>query len=187
MEFKSNEKYLCLLAPSFASEFEYPDIVYRLRALGLKIKLVPEAVVYHLGGTIDYSHRGGDKYSARRGFFVLRNHRLLVLKDYSIKSIILLAPCFLAYEIYCLAFCIRKAIFLKGYVGSLVGTFKLIPGIIKKRSDFQKTRRREDRDLIGWYGLDYNPGVVSDSFERAFVRILDNMLKAYYGFIRVLL
>ncbi|OGC45191.1 hypothetical protein A3J98_00195 [candidate division WS6 bacterium RIFOXYC1_FULL_33_10] len=34
MEFKSNEKYLCMLAPSFISVYEYPNIVYRLRALG---------------------------------------------------------------------------------------------------------------------------------------------------------
>jgi iron only hydrogenase large subunit-like protein len=34
MNISRNEKYLCLLAPSFVSEFEYPNIVYRLRALG---------------------------------------------------------------------------------------------------------------------------------------------------------
>lgn len=34
MDFDLNKKYLCLLAPSFASEFNYPNIVYRLRALG---------------------------------------------------------------------------------------------------------------------------------------------------------
>lgn len=36
MEFKSGEKYLCLVAPSFVSEFEYPDFVYRLRMLGFE-------------------------------------------------------------------------------------------------------------------------------------------------------
>jgi len=34
MEFEEGQKYLCMLAPSFAAEFEYPDIVYRLRQLG---------------------------------------------------------------------------------------------------------------------------------------------------------
>jgi iron only hydrogenase large subunit-like protein len=34
MEFKKNSKYLCMLAPSFISEWDYPDVVYRLRALG---------------------------------------------------------------------------------------------------------------------------------------------------------
>lgn len=34
MEFVKGQKYLCLLAPSFAAEFEYPEIVYRLRKLG---------------------------------------------------------------------------------------------------------------------------------------------------------
>jgi iron only hydrogenase large subunit-like protein len=31
---ESNEKTICLLAPSFVSEYEYPNIIYRLRALG---------------------------------------------------------------------------------------------------------------------------------------------------------
>ncbi len=34
MEFKKGEKYISLLAPSFVTEFPYPDIVYRLRKLG---------------------------------------------------------------------------------------------------------------------------------------------------------
>jgi iron only hydrogenase large subunit-like protein len=36
MQFKSNEKYLCMLAPSFVSMYEYPSIVYRIRALGFE-------------------------------------------------------------------------------------------------------------------------------------------------------
>lgn len=34
MEFKNDEKYLCMLAPSFVAEFDYPNIIYRLRMLG---------------------------------------------------------------------------------------------------------------------------------------------------------
>ena len=34
MEFKEGEKYLCMLAPSFVAEFDYPEIIYRLRMLG---------------------------------------------------------------------------------------------------------------------------------------------------------
>ncbi len=34
MEFNKDERYLCMLAPSFVSVYEYPNIVYRLRALG---------------------------------------------------------------------------------------------------------------------------------------------------------
>jgi len=30
----SNQKTICMLAPSFAAEYEYPNIIYRLRALG---------------------------------------------------------------------------------------------------------------------------------------------------------
>lgn len=34
MEFKDGEKYICMLAPSFVAEFDYPEIIYRLRMLG---------------------------------------------------------------------------------------------------------------------------------------------------------
>ncbi|HKM20002.1 MAG TPA: [Fe-Fe] hydrogenase large subunit C-terminal domain-containing protein [Candidatus Dojkabacteria bacterium] len=34
MEFKKGQKYICLLAPSFITEYEYPNIIYRLRKLG---------------------------------------------------------------------------------------------------------------------------------------------------------
>lgn len=34
MQFKKGKKYLCMLAPSFVSMYDYPQIIYRLRALG---------------------------------------------------------------------------------------------------------------------------------------------------------
>ena len=36
MEFEKGSKYLCMLAPSFVSVYDYPNIVYRLRALGFE-------------------------------------------------------------------------------------------------------------------------------------------------------
>ncbi len=36
MEFQPTSRYLCLLAPSFVSEFEYPEVIYRLRMLGFE-------------------------------------------------------------------------------------------------------------------------------------------------------
>lgn len=34
MQFDKSKKYICLLAPSFVAQWDYPNIVYRLRALG---------------------------------------------------------------------------------------------------------------------------------------------------------
>ena len=36
MEFDKEKKYLCMLAPSFVALYDYPNIVYRLRALGFE-------------------------------------------------------------------------------------------------------------------------------------------------------
>lgn len=156
------------------------DFFYRIRARGMKIKLVPEAVVYHFAGTKDYSHRGGISYSPIRAFYVMRNHRLLVIKDYSLASILIFLPCFLLYEIYNIAFSVRRHVFIKGYLRSLVGTLKLLPSTLKKRSDFQKKRKIQEKNLVGWYSLDYNPGVVSTDLERRFIGIFDQFLKFYF-------
>ena len=39
MKLLKGEKYLCLLAPSFVSQWDYPNIIYRLRALGFDVVL----------------------------------------------------------------------------------------------------------------------------------------------------
>jgi len=160
------------------------DFFYRLRALGLKIQLVPEAAVDHLAGTVDYSHRGGTEYSPVRAYFVLRNHRLFLIKNYSFASLVLFAPCFLLYEIFNIAFCLRKRVFLKGYLRSVWGTLVLLPSMLRKRAVFQSRRVLGEKDLVGWYRLDYNPGVVSSGAERRCVEMLDAFLGAYYRFVK---
>lgn len=160
------------------------DFFYRLRAIGLKIKLVSDAVVYHLAGTQGYSHRQGTKYSSNRAFFVIRNHRLLVLKDYSLKSILLFLPCFLLYELYNMVFCIKRGIFIKGYLRSMTSTAALLPSILKKRSNFQKNRKLTEKNLISWQELDYNPGVVNSSIEKTCVLFLDKVFKIWYKTIK---
>jgi hypothetical protein len=161
------------------------DFFYRLRARGMKIKLVPEAVVYHFAGTKDYSHRGGVSYSPTRAFYVMRNHRLLVIKDYSLASILIFLPCFLLYELYNIAFSIRRHVFIKGYLRSLVGTIKLLPSTLKKRTNFQKKRKIQEKNLVGWHSLDYNPGVISTDLERRFIGFFDQFLKFYFRFVKL--
>ncbi|MCK4851603.1 MAG: glycosyltransferase [Candidatus Omnitrophica bacterium] len=162
------------------------DFFYRLRAAGKKIKLVPEALVYHLGGTEDYSHRRGVKYSPIRAFYVMRNHRLFVIKNYSPASILIFLPCFLLYELFNLMFCIRKRVFIKGYLRSVAGTAGLFFSTMMKRSAFQKTRKIGEKDLVGWYRLDYNPGVVSTDLEDLLVRIFDRVLRTYYLLVKAI-
>ena len=160
------------------------DFFYRLRAAGKRIKLVPEALVYHLGGTKDYSHRHGVKYSPIRAFYVMRNHRLFVLKNYSLASILIFLPCFLLYETFNLMFCVRRRIFVKGYLRSIAGTARLFFSTMMKRSAFQRTRKIGEKDLVGWYRLDYNPGVVSTDIENIVVRMFDRVLRIYYFLVK---
>ena len=160
------------------------DFFYRLRAMGKRIKLVPDAVVYHLEGTQDYSHRGGVRYSSKRAYLLLRNHKLFILKNYSLSTILVFIPCFILYELFNITFCIKKMIFLKAYLRSIIGFLTLLKPMIAKRRIFQKMRRVDDKNLVGCYDLDFNPGVVSTYLEKVFVRILEIVFMKYYIFVK---
>jgi hypothetical protein len=162
------------------------DFFYRMRAVGLKIMLVDNAFVKHYGGTKDYSHRQGTSYSSVRAFYVLRNQRLFILKNYQLSTIFIFLPCFILYELFNMGFCLRKRIFIKGYLRSLSETLKELYPLFLKRRSFQKRRRVPDRDLLGCFPLDYNPGVVSSGAERFIVSILENILYFYYRSVRAI-
>ncbi|KJJ85219.1 glycosyl transferase family protein [Candidatus Omnitrophus magneticus] len=163
------------------------DFFYRLRAVGFKIVLVPSAVVFHLEGSSSYSHREGVKYSSLRAFYVMRNHRLFIIKNYKFRTILIFLPCFLLYEIFNIGFSIKKQIFLKGYIFSLVATIKLFFPMLLKREEFQKQRKISDIFLVGAYKLDYNPGVIDNIVFRFFVESFEKFLYMYFKLAKIVL
>ncbi|MBD3380388.1 MAG: glycosyltransferase [Candidatus Omnitrophica bacterium] len=156
------------------------DFFYRMRKNGLKIKYVPEAVVYHFEGTKDYSHRSGASYSWKRAYYLIRNHKIFLLKTYDLLTLFVFFPCFILYELYNMLFCVKKGIFLKAYLPAVAYFIKTIPQTLRKRAGCRQNRRIADIDLIGWYPLDYNPGVVDKGFSEKAVKFLDEVLKWYF-------
>ena len=160
------------------------DFFYRLRACGRKIMLVPQAVIYHFEGSQDYSHRGGRSYSAVRLFYMIRNHKMFLLKSYSALSLCVLSPCLLLYEILTIGFSVKKHVFVKGYLRALVDTVRLIPGLIRKRAQFKRIRVMKEKELTGWYPLDFTPGVADSQTEKNIVLGADNIFRGYYEFLK---
>lgn len=160
------------------------DFFYRLRACGRKIKFVPKAIVSHLEGTEDYSHRQGEDYSSLRAYYLVRNHKMFLSKSYLLGTLLIFLPCFVLYDLMSMIFCIRKRVFIKGYLKANIDFMKILPKMISKRKLLNSERKKGDRYLVGWYPLDFNPGVISTSLESKMIGAVDVIFKAYYSMVK---
>jgi len=84
--------------------FEDLDLSYRLRARGLRIRSVEDALVRHLGGTSGLSFREGPVYPRSRVFLHARNRWIFLAKNLSTRTLVAAAPGLLLYELVSLAF-----------------------------------------------------------------------------------
>lgn len=120
---------------------EDTDIAWRLRLRGYKTVLAPKAVVRH-------------KYSfgrtATKFYFVERNRLVMLLKNYSTRTLLVLLPALLLVELAIFAYSVMDWWFvlkLRGWWWILAN----IPLILRKRAAVQAERKLPDSELIGLF------------------------------------
>ncbi len=118
---------------SFFYTFEDLDFAVRNHLKGNKTLLVPSAEVYHKEGTKGLSHRGGHEYPSRRLFYFIRNRWFFILKNYSLKSILLTLPLNMVIEFLLLEFSLLKARDKLVYFKSHFSLLKNLPLVLRKR------------------------------------------------------
>jgi len=160
------------------------DYFYRIKMMGLKIMLVPSAKITHLEGTPNFSFRGTGCYPALRAFYLIRNQKLFLLKNYSFKNLLLVLPILFLYEIFQIIFSIKNNFFVEGYLKANLSFIFLILETTKKRQVIQKNRKIGDKFLVGCYKLSYNHGVISNKFEQIVNSLFNNFLCLYYRLIK---
>jgi len=128
-----------LLDEDFFLYHEDTDLCLRAKFLGYKLKLVPEAIIYH---------KYTEAISKNRWFWSERNRLLTLLKFYKLPTLILLFPFWFFMEIGILLYSLIDGWFFTK-VKSFFASLSKIPKILKKRYKIQKTRRISDRELIG--------------------------------------
>lgn len=120
---------------------EDSDLGWRIRLKGYKTILASKSLVYH-------------KYSFSRNigkfYYLERNRIITLLKNYSVKTLLLILPAFLLTEIGVIFYSLKNGWFnlkLKGYWWIL----KNIKKIYKKRRFIQKTRKINDKEIIKYF------------------------------------
>lgn len=166
--------------------FEDHDFGFRMRAMGLDVRAVPQAFCYHGVGTPGISIRALGKYSPLRIVCHIRNRWLFILKNYSARSLILLAPVLLLYELVQFAAIVKKG-WLRQWIGA-AGWVVAHPGNwYRKRRRVQRGRRVSDGELLRGGPVPLRDEAVASPLERAAKRALDQVTGAWWLLVRGLL
>ena len=157
----------------------------RLRALGHRFWCNPVAEVFHerAAGTSGLTFRGHEPYPTRRAYMTVRNRLLTMLIHYRLRTLLLLLPALVPYELASLIALARR--------GQAIAWFRawgwpmLHPRIVAdRRRRMQQQRRVADRALLVGGPLPLAPGFVTGRLEVWLVQALSRALNGYWSIVR---
>jgi GT2 family glycosyltransferase len=164
---------------TFFFNYEDHDFGLRTRILGHQILSVPPACCFHREGTEGLSRREGGAYSRIRIYCLIRNRWQLVLKNYALRTLFILSPVLLTYEIFQFAGVLRKKWYWE-WCKALLWIAVHLPGILKKRKIVQRARRTPDREILHAGVIPFTADLAKTSMERTGKQVLDYLTNAYW-------
>jgi GT2 family glycosyltransferase len=172
--------------PGYLFYYEDHDVGVRARLAGREILAVAEAVVMHGAGTANLSLRPGGSYAPRRVLTLIEGRWRHLIKNVSIRSLVVLAPGLLAYELAQLAGAIAKG-WLPHWWRALCNTKQGFKEIRAARSAVQGTRRITDRELLRGGPVPFRPELAGGSGAKLALAMLNAFCGAYWKIVRRLL
>lgn len=156
--------------------WEDGDFTARLTLAGYKCLNVPNAIVHHRS-----KPRGTSKV-----FYQVRNRWYFMLKLYNWRTLILIAPMLLLFELLQASFLLKKGAIVDYCRGSLAA-IKDLPAILAKRREFQKKKTMRDREWLRAGKMYLPPQLdqqqsVIDKLQRVFYKFCD----LYWSIVRPL-
>lgn len=160
--------------------FEDHDFGIRATLVGSRVLSVTDAYCYHGTGTVGLSIRQLGTYSSRRVHFLIRNRWLVVLKNFSARTILVLAPFYVVYELAQLAIVLRKG-WLREWWQALRWIAANLPAIRAERRRVQQSRRVRDRAWLVGGRIPFRADLTSGWFERSSLAVLNALARAYWA------
>lgn len=117
--------------------WEDGDFISRLRLAGYRCMNVPEAVGHHKSEQRGLIH----------AYYQIRNRWYFILKLYSFKTILLIAPMLVVYETSLFVFLIYKKQ-TKQYLRAMSDVISNLNNLMRKRNAFMKIKVVSDRDWL---------------------------------------
>jgi GT2 family glycosyltransferase len=154
----------------------------RLQLAGERLLAVEDALGRHRGATAGLTFRGGG-YPARRVFLHARNRRRILAKCLRVRTLVLIAPAFAAYELVWLLFALRERE-LGAQLAGRLAFLRSLGAVWRARAAVQAQRVRNDRDVLVGGPLVLSPALVAKPAARRAARVMDAGLRAWWGIVR---
>lgn len=149
------------------------EFTFRLTASGLKCLSVPRAVVYH-----KMAKRGLSKV-----FYQVRNRWYFILQIYSLRTIFLILPALVVYEISLLVFLTMKGVLLK-YLKANIAVLQNFRKLMKKRQKVQLLKKLSDRELLCTGEINIREDLLDSKHAKMGKKFLNCFLDLYWKLIK---
>lgn len=165
--------------------FEDLEFALRLRSMGYAMVCEPAATVFHDRGdaTPDLSFRGSGAYPHRRACLTIRNHILTVLIHYRLRTLLLLSPVLLSYQLVVLGVALYRG-WWQPWRQAMRFLWDQRRSIRRLRGDAQRRRRLNDRDILVGGALPLAPGFVRSAPAGFAVAVLSAVFNGYWRLVR---
>jgi GT2 family glycosyltransferase len=171
---------------SFFYMFEDHDFGVRVRLLGPQVLSVPAAQCYHGKGTEGLSIRQLGTYSSRRVYYIVRNRWLFIFKNFSVRTLILLTPLLIVYDLAQFLVAIKKG-WLREWGGALASVVGGLPALLRERRRIQSRRRTPDREILKSGRIPFRAELTTSRVERMARGALDTLASTYWRIVRPLI
>lgn len=147
------------------------DLGWRMWISGYKVVLSPESIVYH---KYEFSK------SIKKYYYMERNRFLVLFQNYSIKTLLLIAPALCAMDILMLCYS-----FIRGFWREEIRVYwyfcniKNWKKILHARKNIQSLRKRKDSDII----KNFTGVIAFQDVQNPLVKYIFNPLFEFYFFI----
>ncbi len=134
------------------------ELGLRARILGHDLLAVPSAVCLHGRGTPGVSIRETGVHTPVRIRNTILNRWQVILKLYEPRSLLLLTPYLVAFEVFQLAGCVALG-WGREWLRAARALFGLLPSLRSRRREVQRARRRPDRAVLEGGPHPFNPAL----------------------------
>lgn len=168
-----------LFDDSFFIYHEDHDLGLRTRLGGGSILSVPAAVCLHGDGTAGLSLRSTGSYKPVRVLGNIRNRWLILLKNYQLRTLLLLAPALVTYETFQLAGALKKR-WHREWWQALKSVLSDWRSILERRRQVQAHRRVPDALVLQGGAIPFAPQLAAGRGERLAQGALNALCSGYW-------
>lgn len=159
--------------------FEDHDFGLRARIAGHRVIVVPAARCLHRAGTPGLSLRREGDYTPVRLANLFRNRWLILARTYRLRTIALLVPPFVLFELFQLAGAVRKG-WLGHWSASAGWMIRRSLEILRSRRRTQAGRIVGDGEILTGGPLPFSSRLLGDGIEARAGRVLDRFARGWW-------